>query len=218
MHISKSKFFLFLSALVVLAGLSVSGVAEARYRHYNFFGPRNRMFFQYPQLWQNPWQQDLYRYDQQYQYPVNPPTPIPPTPSVPASSTQLSATEVIKLVNQARAKQGLGPLVENSKLDASTKMKAEDMLKNQYFSHNTPSGDPSYWTNTVGYNYASFGENLAYGNFKSCEDLMNGWLNSAGHKANIMSSSYTEIGVSVIKGNYNGREVWMAVQHFGKPR
>lgn len=165
------------------------------------------------------WQ--LFLQNQLRQNPVvqNPPAPVS-NPTAPSTqSAELTSAGVIKLVNEARAKQGLAPLTENQKLSTSAKMKAEDMLKNQYFAHNSPSGTtPSYLADSAGYVYSSFGENLAYGNFKNNDALMNGWMNSSGHKANILNPSYTEIGVSVIKGKYNGREVWMAVQHFGKPR
>ena len=70
----------------------------------------------------------------------------------------------------------------------------------------------------VGYEYILIGENLAMGNFKDDASLMGAWEASAGHRANILNIHYTEIGVAVGKGKFEGKDIWMAVQHFGEPR
>ncbi len=69
-----------------------------------------------------------------------------------------------------------------------------------------------------GYAYLKIGENLALGNFASDADVVTAWMNSPGHRANILDGQYTEIGVGVARGLYEGHTVYFAVQHFGRPR
>lgn len=131
----------------------------------------------------------------------------------------LDATVVVNLTNKERTQQGLLPLYRNAKLDASAAVKAMDMLSKQYFAHDSPEGmTVEDLANGVNYEFVSLGENLAYGNFASDQEMIQGWMNSPGHRANMLSKKYTEIGVAVVKGTYQGREVWMGVQEFGKPR
>jgi uncharacterized protein YkwD len=139
--------------------------------------------------------------------------------SVLSSRAVLKSEEVVTFSNKERQKEGLKPLTINTKLNASAKLKVEDMIRQQYFEHDSPQGKGvSDLGNEVKYDYITMGENLALGNFTSSEDLVIAWMNSPGHRANIMNPKYTEIGVSVIKGTYQGREVWFAVQHFGTPK
>lgn len=132
----------------------------------------------------------------------------------------LSSKNVIDITNQARASNGnLPALKENSKLDFSAEKKLQDMFVKQYFEHTSPSGvGVSDLGAQVGYEYIIIGENLALGNFKDDQSLVDAWMASPGHRANILNKRYTEIGVSVGKGTYNGKSVWMAVQHFGLPK
>lgn len=151
------------------------------------------------------------------------PEPVQPPPLQnikPASRIgTLDASAVLTLTNKERQKQGLPVLTHNTKLDSSALMKAMDMLEKQYFAHDSPTGvTVEDLANAVKYEFVSLGENLAYGNFESNAELVQGWMDSPGHRANILSSKYTEIGVAVVKGTYEGKEVWMAVQEFGKPR
>lgn len=130
--------------------------------------------------------------------------------------SDLTIKGVIEITNKEREKYGLPSLKENSQLDLSAGIKAEDMFKNQYFEHTSPIGTTmSDLVKRVGYDYITVGENLAMGNFKDDEALVTAWMNSQGHRENILNPSYKEIGVSVIKGAFEGRTVWMAVQHFG---
>jgi uncharacterized protein YkwD len=132
----------------------------------------------------------------------------------------LSSKNVIDITNRARALNGnLSALKENSKLDFSAEKKLQDMFAKQYFEHTSPSGvGVSDLGAQVGYEYIIIGENLALGNFKDDQSLVDAWMASPGHRANILNKRYTEIGVSVGKGTYNGKSVWMAVQHFGLPK
>ena len=109
-------------------------------------------------------------------------------------------------------------LLENTKLDQSAELKAQDMLKNQYFAHTSPSGMAvGNLAEKVGYEFIAIGENLALGNFENDEALVQAWMDSPGHRANILNSRYQEIGVAVLKGVFEGRTTWLAVQHFGLP-
>lgn len=132
----------------------------------------------------------------------------------------LSKENVIILTNQNRKDNGnLSSLKENSKLDFSAEKKLQDMFVKQYFEHNSPSGvGVGDLGQQVGYEYIIIGENLALGNFKDDKALVDAWMASPGHRANILNIKYTDIGVAVGKGKYEGRDVWMAVQHFGLPR
>ena len=114
--------------------------------------------------------------------------------------------------------EGLLPLFENEKLNESALAKATDMFQNQYFEHVSPSGvDPAKLVQSFGYDYIVTGENLILGNFASEKDLVQAWMDSPGHRANILNDRYTEIGVAIVKGNYKGETVWIGVQEFGLP-
>ena len=130
----------------------------------------------------------------------------------------LTKEGVIRWTNSQREKNGLPPLKENVKLDASAAIKAEDMFQNQYFAHESSTGvGVGDLVKEVDYEFIIIGENLALGNFKNDETLVQAWMDSPGHRENILNIKYTEIGVAVIRGKYEGRTVWMAVQHFGFP-
>lgn len=132
----------------------------------------------------------------------------------------LSSDSVISLTNKVRKENGdLPMLIENSVLTISAQQKLKDMFDKQYFEHISPDNkNISDLARENNYEYILIGENLALGNFKNNEALVDAWMASAGHKANILNKNYTEIGVAVGKGKYEGRNVWMAVEHFGTPR
>lgn len=131
----------------------------------------------------------------------------------------LSASGVVSLTNQHRAAAGLAPLTFNSTLTNMALVKAQDMIGKGYFAHVSPSGvGVSDLARQVGYAYLLIGENLALGNFKNDSVLVQGWMDSPGHRANILKPQFTEIGVAVIEGTHDGTHVWYAVQEFGLPR
>ncbi|MFA5773318.1 MAG: CAP domain-containing protein [Candidatus Paceibacterota bacterium] len=136
------------------------------------------------------------------------------------SNIILSKDNVIKLTNKERYENGNLPLLtENQKLDLSAEKKLQDMFTSQYFEHVSPKGiGVGDLGEEVGYEYILIGENLALGNFKDDLSLVDAWMASVGHRANILNEHYTEIGVAVGKGNFEGKDIWMAVQHFGTPR
>lgn len=136
----------------------------------------------------------------------------------PASKDDLTVNGVIALTNVERTKNGIGKLSENSKLDASAQVKLKDMFAKGYFEHISPTGvGVSDLVTDQNYGYIVVGENLALGNFGGDSKLVAAWMASPGHRANILDSRFTDIGVAVGRGIYQGEEVWIAVQHFGKP-
>ncbi len=137
---------------------------------------------------------------------------------VPSTDGALNQNAILLLVNAERAKAALKPLVFNKRLADMAEAKANDMITKQYFAHVAPDGtDVVKLAERYEYHYLNIGENLAMGDFISSSDVMDGWMNSPGHRANILNKNYTEIGISAIEGNYEGRMVWYAVQEFGKP-
>lgn len=135
-----------------------------------------------------------------------------------ASATTLNAREVINLTNNARLENGQKALKENSQLTLAAHRKISDMIQLQYFEHKSPTGkEPADIIEAAGYAYVVVGENLAEGDFADSADLVQGWMNSPGHRANILNEKFTEIGVAVERGELNGKQVWFAVQEFGRP-
>ncbi len=137
-----------------------------------------------------------------------------------AADVKLSIHDVIFMTNKNRIDTGdLSPLKENDKLDVSAQLKLQDMFKQQYFEHESPDGiDVAGLGQKVSYEYLIIGENLALGNFKNAESLVNAWMASPGHRANILNTKYTDIGVAVGHRLYKGQDIWLAVQHFGLPK
>ncbi|WP_272032651.1 CAP domain-containing protein [Oceanobacillus kimchii] len=111
--------------------------------------------------------------------------------------------EVVELTNQEREKQGLQPLELDTELSKVAKEKSQDMQSNNYFDHNSPNyGSPFDMMQSFGIDYNTAGENIAQGQ-RSPEEVVNAWMNSEGHRANILNGDYTHIGVGHIEnGNY----------------
>ncbi len=111
------------------------------------------------------------------------------------------AQQLLTLVNQARAENGVSPLVLNDSLSSVAQKKAEDMKDNNYFSHTSPTyGSPFDMIKNAGISYTTAGENIAMGQ-KTAEAVFNAWMNSSGHRANILNASFTEMGVGVTDGS-----------------
>ena len=112
-------------------------------------------------------------------------------------------SEVVRLVNAERAKYGLAPLSHNWELSRVARYKSQDMADKGYFSHNSPTfGSPFDMMKAFGISYRTAGENIAKGQ-RSPAAVVNAWMNSSGHRANILNSSYTQIGVGyVATGNH----------------
>jgi len=131
-------------------------------------------------------------------------------------STILPAV-VTDATNSARAEEGKSLLVRNPALDEAARLKAEDMAKNEYFAHWSPTGvSPWHWFGEAGYSYVHAGENLAV-HFTDSSAVVDAWLKSPTHRENIMNAKYTEIGIGTAKGQYEGYDTVFVVQMFGTP-
>ncbi len=133
----------------------------------------------------------------------------------PTLGAQISIQEIVNLANQARSEVSLAPLKLNAKLNVSAQGKANDMMAKQYFAHVSPEGvEPWFWFDQAGYNYTYAGENLALG-FETAEGVHKAWMNSPGHRDNIVNPNYKDIGIAIIYGDYEGSFTTIIVQHFG---
>lgn len=125
--------------------------------------------------------------------------------SIPTLDTSVSAyeSEVIRLTNEARKQNGLAPLSTNWELSRVARYKSQDMVDKRYFSHTSPTyGSPFDMMKAFGISYRAAGENIAYGQ-RTPQEVVNAWMNSPGHRANILNASFTQIGVGyVANGNY----------------
>ncbi|SFB08283.1 MULTISPECIES: SafA/ExsA family spore coat assembly protein [unclassified Bacillus (in: firmicutes)] len=108
--------------------------------------------------------------------------------------------QVIQLTNQERAKYGLKPLVADWELSRVARYKSNDMRDKNYFSHTSPTyGDPFTMMKNFGIHYNAAGENIAAGQ-TTAASVVQAWMNSPGHRKNILSQSYTHIGVGYAQG------------------
>ena len=143
--------------------------------------------------------------------PAPQPTPAPtPTPQ-PSTSTDALLTapitaqeqQMVSLVNQERTSRGLQPLAVDMRLVKVARMKSMDMIKNNYFGHQSPVyGSPFDLLKSQGITYRTAGENLA-GN-SSVTNAHTGLMNSSGHRANILNANFTKIGIGIVKGGPYG--------------
>lgn len=119
------------------------------------------------------------------------------------SSVASYEAEVIRLVNDIRKQNGLQPLTANWELSRVARYKSQDMVDKRYFSHTSPTyGTPFQMIKSFGIPFRTAGENIAYG-YATPKAVVDGWMNSSGHRANILNASYKQIGVGyVARGNY----------------
>jgi len=133
-------------------------------------------------------------------------------------SEHLDPEKIIYWTNKYRSENGLPVLTRNSLLDETAGKKVLDMFAKQYFDHVSPDGvAPAELVLSVGYNYRYTGENLAMGDFTDEKALVDAWMASPGHRANILNKNYTEIGVSAGLNNILNHYTWLSVQEFGSP-
>ncbi|MFJ4438170.1 sigma-70 family RNA polymerase sigma factor [Streptomyces sp. NPDC088923] len=143
------------------------------------------------------------------------PQPLPSRTTAGASSAQSApagaVAQVIALVNQERAKAGCGPVSGDSQLDAAARAHSEDMAARDFFEHTNPDGEgPGDRITSAGYRWSSYGENIARGQ-QTPESVMNSWMNSPPHRANILNCAFKDLGVGVLQGS--GGPWW--TQDFG---
>ncbi|MFI1393403.1 sigma-70 family RNA polymerase sigma factor [Streptomyces sp. NPDC020681] len=120
-----------------------------------------------------------------------------PEPDAPTSSVD----QVVALVNQERAKQGCAPVSGNDRLDTAARLHSEDMAAKDYFSHTSLDGrSPGDRITAAGYQWSTYGENIARGQ-QTPESVMDSWMNSEGHRANILNCDFKEMGVGIHEGS-----------------
>jgi uncharacterized YkwD family protein len=145
--------------------------------------------------------------------PAKPTTPSPEKPSTPSTSSALNAYEnkVFELTNAERTKNGLKPFTLNVELSKVARLKSQDMTDKNYFDHNSPTyGSPFDMMKKFGISYNYAAENIAKGQ-KTPEEVVNAWMNSAGHRANILNPNLNQIGVG-----YDSRANTWTQQFIGK--
>lgn len=122
---------------------------------------------------------------------------VPNIPEVPTTSSSLSSeeAEVVRLVNIERSKLGLPAFKISNELSNVARLKSQDMAMKNYFSHTSPTyGSPFEMMKQFGISYKMAGENIAKGYF-SAQSVVNGWMNSSGHRENILNPGFQTIGV-----------------------
>ena len=125
---------------------------------------------------------------------------------------------IIAFTNEERQKENIPELLENPVLAEAATLKAEDMVEKGYFAHYSPEGtSPWFWFDQKGYQYERAGENLAV-LFNDSKKVVDAWMNSPTHRANILKEGYTEIGIGTAEGIYKGKSTTFVVQFFAKPK
>ncbi|MFI5497189.1 CAP domain-containing protein [Actinoplanes sp. NPDC051859] len=140
-----------------------------------------------------------------------------PTPTQPSggNATQRAENEVVRLVNQERAKAGCAAVTVDSRLAGAAKAHSQDMASNRFFAHTNRQGkSPSQRVTAAGYKFRLTGENIAFGQADAAA-VMKAWMNSSGHRANILKCGYKNIGVGLALRNDSGRQVPFWTQEFG---
>ncbi|MFD8388607.1 sigma-70 family RNA polymerase sigma factor [Streptomyces sp. NPDC059680] len=128
--------------------------------------------------------------------PAATPASTAPSPAAPADV----AGQVLALVNKERANVGCGPLAEDAQLQKAAQNHSDDMAARHFFDHTNPDGaDPGQRITAAGYRWSTYGENIAQGQ-QTASAVMESWMNSPGHRANILNCSFKDIGVGVHKG------------------
>lgn len=145
-------------------------------------------------------------------------TPSPATPVPVLVSNYENNSGILLYTNNEREDAGLASLQANKILDKIASLRADDLFANQYFEHESPTGNSAFeLAENIHYEYLLIGENLALGDFGGDKGIVAAWMDSPGHRANILNNRYTELGVAVKEGIYKGEETIIAVQVFGLP-
>lgn len=132
-------------------------------------------------------------------------------------AANVTVSDVYTLSNNERTKARLAPLTLSSSLSQAAFNKARDMFANNYWAHTSPAGvTPWVFISNEGYRYTTAGENLAK-NFNSSAGVVLGWMNSPTHRANVLSSSYQEVGYAAVNGVLLGEETTLVVAMYASP-
>lgn len=135
------------------------------------------------------------------------------------SGADLTTAGILERTNEMRRENGnLKALSQNNKLELIADKRLDDMFQKQYFEHVSPTGvSVSDIATENGYQYITIGENIALGNFEGDIALVQAWMDSPGHRANILNARYSEIGIAAKEGTYENKKTWMAIQVFALP-
>ena len=134
-----------------------------------------------------------------------------------AGEGNLTSETVVTVLNQDREHYGLSPLSTNAKLELAAQAKARHILSNDYFAHISPNGvQPWDFLKAAGIRYEFAGENLAI-NYTNPYDLEEDFLDSDSHRENLLSPIFSDIGVAVVSGTFQGKPAIITVQMFAKP-
>lgn len=115
----------------------------------------------------------------------------------PAPAANSMAESIVAAMNRERAAHGLGPLRLEPRLTLAAEDRVQDMMRKHYFDHVSPDGvSPFTWVRARGYRYRMVGENLALG-YRGSASVVNGWMNSPGHRENILQSGFDEVGIAI---------------------
>jgi uncharacterized protein YkwD len=138
----------------------------------------------------------------------------PPRTTAPAATGDAAfEAQVLTLVNQQRANAGCGAVTADSRLTSAARAHSADMANRNYFDHVTPEGvDPGTRITKAGYKWSAYGENIAEG-YPDPQSVMTGWMNSPGHKANILNCNFKNLGVGLA---YNSKHTAYWTQDFGR--
>lgn len=117
------------------------------------------------------------------------------------SASEITAENIVQVVNRERQANGITPLAINDQLQAAARNKSIDMIVNNYFDHYALGKTPWMFIRSQNYDYQLAGENLAMG-YSTSEGIVNAWMNSPSHRANILNPEFQEIGVGVVRGAY----------------
>ncbi|GAA0733816.1 CAP domain-containing protein [Dactylosporangium roseum] len=126
------------------------------------------------------------------------------------AADQGMARGVVAITNSVRARAGCGPVTPNARLNHAAWLHSLDMAGRGYFAH----GQPGHRVRAAGYRWSAYGENIAWGQ-RSAGEVMRDWMNSPGHRANILNCRFRNVGVAVV---YNARGVPFWTQDFASPR
>lgn len=129
----------------------------------------------------------------------------------------LNANELrsFQLHNQSRKQNGVRQLCVHPSLQKAARAHSKDMIQRGYFSHDTKGSgrDPGQRLKAAGYDWRTYGENIGYDS--SPDRMHNAWMNSSGHRKNILNGSFKEVGIGAVTGNYNGGRTTMYTADFG---
>jgi hypothetical protein len=128
----------------------------------------------------------------------------------------ITSGNIVEMTNQERLKKEAPSLRINDSLNQAARQKAKAILAEQEFRHELGGRKFSYWIKKAEYDYKYAGENLAI-DFVEAENVVSSWMDSDSHRRNILNPKYREIGVSILKGDFQGQKTIVVVQIFGTP-